>query len=65
MKTKNDSTTKLLVDSPKGKLAPEEIALAAYGIWEQEGHPQGRDVDHWLRAEALLGQARKQAAAQV
>jgi len=28
-----------------------EIALAAYYIWEKEGHPQGRELDHWLRAE--------------
>jgi Protein of unknown function (DUF2934) len=28
-----------------------EIAEAAYYIWEKEGHPHGRDLDHWLRAE--------------
>ena len=28
-----------------------EIALAAYYIWEKEGHPQGRELDHWLSAE--------------
>jgi len=28
-----------------------EIAVAAYYIWEKEGHPHGRDLDHWLRAE--------------
>ena len=22
----------------------------AYSIWEEEGRPEGRDVDHWLRA---------------
>jgi hypothetical protein len=28
-----------------------EIAVAAYYIWEKEGHPHRRDLDHWLRAE--------------
>lgn len=23
----------------------------AYSIWEAEGRPEGRDVDHWLQAE--------------
>jgi len=29
-----------------------EIAKHAYTIWESEGRPSGRDLDHWLRAEA-------------
>ncbi|MGZ3486405.1 MAG: DUF2934 domain-containing protein [Isosphaeraceae bacterium] len=28
-----------------------EIAVAAYYIWEKEGYPHGRDLDHWLHAE--------------
>jgi hypothetical protein len=32
----------------------EEIAEAAYRIWEQEGHPKGRDKEHWYRAVAEL-----------
>lgn len=32
----------------------EEIAKAAYYLWEQEGRVNGRDVDHWTQAEALL-----------
>jgi hypothetical protein len=32
-----------------------EIAERAYRIWEGEGRPCGRDLDHWLRAEAELG----------
>jgi len=31
----------------------EEIRLMAYQIWEDEGRPEGRDLDHWLRAEAI------------
>jgi Protein of unknown function (DUF2934) len=26
----------------------------AYAIWEREGRPDGKDLDHWLRAEAEL-----------
>jgi Protein of unknown function (DUF2934) len=29
----------------------------AYAIWEEEGCPQGKDLDHWLRAEAEIGSA--------
>jgi hypothetical protein len=28
------------------------IRQRAYEIWEDEGHPQGRERIHWLRAEA-------------
>ncbi len=31
----------------------EEIRLIAYHIWEEEGCSNGRDVEHWLRAEAI------------
>ena len=32
---------------------PEEhrIRLRAYEIWEEQGRPKGRDVDHWTRAK--------------
>jgi hypothetical protein len=30
------------------------IRERAYQIWEQEGRPIGRHVDHWLRAEQEL-----------
>ena len=29
-----------------------EIAKRAYAIWEIEGRPTGRELDHWLRAQA-------------
>ena len=28
----------------------DRIRRRAYEIWEQEGRPDGREVDHWLRA---------------
>lgn len=33
------------------------IRDAAYRIWEEEGRPEGRDLDHWLKAEALVPEA--------
>jgi hypothetical protein len=34
----------------------KEIELRAYLIWESEGRPNGRDGEHWARAEAeILG----------
>jgi hypothetical protein len=28
----------------------DEIRIRAYQIWEEEGRPRGRDVEHWIRA---------------
>jgi hypothetical protein len=33
------------------ELERDIVAVAAYYIWEKEGRPPGRDLDHWLRAE--------------
>lgn len=32
----------------------EQIAARAYEIFIERGQPQGRDLDHWLEAEAQL-----------
>lgn len=32
----------------------EEIAAYAFQLWEAEGRQHGRDMDHWLQAEAHL-----------
>ena len=32
----------------------EQIAARAYEIFIERGRPQGRDLDHWLEAEAHL-----------
>ena len=31
----------------------QEVQLIAYHIWEEQGHPHGHDVEHWLKAEAV------------
>ena len=31
----------------------EEIRQAAYKLWQEDGCPDGYDVQHWLRAEAI------------
>lgn len=41
-----------------GRGLEEAIRRRAYEIWEEEGRPEERAEDHWLRAEAeLLGKA--------
>ena len=30
------------------------IRAKAYSIWEAEGCPDGKNLDHWLRAEAEI-----------
>jgi hypothetical protein len=32
----------------------QAIRERAYAIWEEEGRPDGRDREHWLRAEAEI-----------
>jgi hypothetical protein len=37
--------------------AAEKIRQRAYEIWEAEGRPHGRQMEHWLHAEAECQQA--------
>ncbi|MGE5271694.1 MAG: DUF2934 domain-containing protein [Thiohalocapsa sp.] len=30
----------------------ERIRERAYEIWEREGRPEGKSVEHWMQAEA-------------
>ena len=32
------------------------VRLRAYLIWEREGGPEGRDVEHWQQAEREVAQ---------
>jgi hypothetical protein len=41
-------------DTDSSSPTDEEIALAAYRIWLQEGCPHGQDREHWLRAREQL-----------
>ena len=47
------TSTPITESSPSNghKLNERWVSEAAYFIWEKEGHPHGRDLDHWLRAE--------------
>lgn len=35
-------------------IAESDIRTRSYLIWEREGRPEGRQLDHWLRAQAEL-----------
>ncbi len=37
----------------------DEIRLIAYSIWEEEGCPDGKDCEHWMRAEAIWEEDQK------
>jgi len=41
-------------NSPQSELNPADVAACAHMIWEKEGKPHGRDVEHWFQAETLL-----------
>ncbi|MBX5010395.1 DUF2934 domain-containing protein [Rhizobium lentis] len=41
------------IDSPAAT-REDEIRKRAYSLWEQEGRPEGKHRDHWIRAEDEL-----------
>lgn len=41
----------------------DEIRLIAHSIWEEEGRPDGRDYEHWRRAEAIWEEQDRKAGA--
>ena len=42
-----------------------KIAKRAYCIWEGEGRPSGKELDHWLRAEAEVKAERPEPASEL
>jgi hypothetical protein len=44
------------------KITDEMIREAAYYIWEKEGHGNGGDFDHWIRAKSELAALEKKEA---
>src|SRR5262245_30766902 len=36
------------------ELSHEDVGRVAHSIWEQEGRPEGKSLDHWLMAEKQL-----------
>lgn len=42
------------ITDPRSTPTHEQIAARAYEIFIERGRPQGRDLDHWLEAEAQL-----------
>jgi Protein of unknown function (DUF2934) len=41
-------------DAMTGWWHEHRIRDRAYAIWEREGRPEGKDQEHWLRAEAEI-----------
>lgn len=37
---------------------PEQIALVAYRIYEEEGRQNGKEAEHWARAERIVHEQR-------
>lgn len=53
-KNKKNTPVKRIAATPRPEPTHDEIALCAMTIWEEEGRPQGRDLEHWLLAETRL-----------
>jgi hypothetical protein len=43
----------------------EKIRMRAYAIWEQEGRPDGKHLEHWSRAKRLIAAEQLRTAAGV
>ena len=39
---------------PRREITSDCIASRAYSLWEQQGRPQGRDLEFWLQAKTQL-----------
>jgi hypothetical protein len=48
-----------LLNGKKFRLPHDEVAMAAYYIWQQEGRPEGRAKEHWRKALEQLRAAQK------
>lgn len=48
---------------PKSKIDEAQIRETAYLIWLDEGQPDGRDQEHWLKAVDALSPAKPKAKA--
>jgi hypothetical protein len=38
----------------------DKIAQRAYQLWEKTGKPQGKETEHWLKAEAEINREQTQ-----
>ena len=52
--TKPMNTNHETPDKPRNNPTEDEIAECAYYIWESEGHPIGKEEEHWRQAELQL-----------
>jgi len=61
MRTKatKKSAARLMTHDSNGEWTHDDIAFAAFCLWEDAGQPQGRELEHWFHAESLLRQARE------
>jgi hypothetical protein len=41
-------------NSGSNQISQEAVARRAYELWEAEGRPEGRAMEHWTRAESML-----------
>ena len=49
----------ILVEEVVIMATEEQIRALAYSIWEQEGHPEGKHEEHYLRAKQILEEKEK------
>ena len=51
MLTGNGNEERASVTPPNPEPDEEKIRLLAYFLWEEQGRPEGRDLEHWKTAQ--------------
>ena len=59
MRSSKKTTPTPAVPAPPPPPTHEQIARVAYAVWEREGRPHGRAVEHWRQATAQLARVER------
>lgn len=54
MLTGNGNEEPVSVTTPEAKPDEESVRLRAYFLWEEQGRPEGRDLEHWKAAQEYV-----------
>ena len=56
----NNPGVELPTKDESEKTFSDRVFLRAYELWQREGCPHGRDVDHWVQAEREIAEEQRQ-----
>jgi Protein of unknown function (DUF2934) len=50
----SEETVVAAISSGEGQPSEQAVRERAYQIWEEEGRPDDKDLNHWFRAEGEI-----------